>query len=297
MRILRYDDDRIGVMHGEHVVDISELITYRPYRGPQGSMEELISSFDAYRPKIEALITAGVHAPISKVRLRSPLARPSRVLAAFVNYWNDPDRSAGRKPLEFFHKSPHLIGPGGDLQLPDVDAVVEFQPEVELAFVIGRAARHVRERDAMDHVFGFIPYVDLSARGMTRKSQFLPKGQDGFSACGPWITTRDEIGDPHDLTIRSWINGEPKQNFSTSLMVYSIPEQIAWLSRFVELRPGDLVTTGGFHAGLGPINVGDMLEIEITGLGRTHFLTAGDSPHKAAQFKPGGGGGLAMTPV
>jgi 2-keto-4-pentenoate hydratase/2-oxohepta-3-ene-1,7-dioic acid hydratase in catechol pathway len=297
MKILRYDDDRLGLVNGDTVVDASGLVPFREHRGPQGAVEFLISGFDELRPRLATLLEAGEKRPLSSVRHRSPLARPSRVLAAFVNYWNDPDRSGGRKPLEFFHKSPHLIGPGGAIELRDIEAVVEFQPEVELAFVIGRAASRVREADALDHVFGYVPYVDGSARGMTRKSQFLPKGQDGLSACGPWITTRDEIPDPHALTIRSWVNGEARQDFSSSLMIYSIEEQIAWLSRFVELRPGDLVTTGGFHAGLGPLNVGDVLDIEISGLGRASFETSGDSPRKVAHFKPGGGGGMALTPV
>ncbi len=296
MKILRFDDDNIGVLDGDEAVDISELVSYRQYRGPQGSMEELIENFESYKPAIERLMTNGRRVKISDITLRSPLARPSRVLAAFVNYWNSA-ACGERKPIEFFHKSPHLIGPGGNIELPDIEAVVEFQPEAELAFIIGKKARRISQDAALGHVFGYIPYVDVSARGMNRKSQFLPKGQDGFSACGPWITTADEIEDPQDLIIQSWLNGEPKQNFSTSLMTYNIAEQIAWLSRFVELRPGDLVATGGFHEGLGAFNPGDYLEIAITNLGRSGFHVTGDSPVKIANFKPGGGAGLNMTRV
>lgn len=296
MKILRYDDDRIGILEGDEIADVSELISHREYRGPQGAIEELIGNFEEYRPKIEALLPRAPRKALAQATLHSPLARPSRVLAAFVNYWNSPERGQ-RKPIEFFHKSPHLVGPGSPIELPDMAAVAEFQPEAELAFVVGRNTRRVTQAQAMDSVFGYIPYFDVSARGMSRKSQFLPKGQDGFSACGPWITTADEIADPHVLTVRSWLNGEPRQNFPTSLMVYSIPEQIAWLSRFVELRPGDLVATGGFHAGLGAFNVGDFVEIEISGLGRAGFPVTGDSPRKVTNFRPGGGAGVNMTPV
>ena len=295
MKILRFDDDRIGVLRGDHVVDISELISHRVYRGPQGAIEELIEGFDRYRPQIEAMLVGVGGTPLDTVVVRSPLARPSRVLAAFVNYWNTPERGE-RNVLEFFHKSPHLVGPDSAIHLPDIESVVEFQPEAELGVVIGRKGRQVAEVHAMELVFGYIPYVDVSARGMIRRSQFLPKGQDGFSACGPWITTKDEIADPQQLQICSWVNGEPRQNFSTARMMYRVDEQIAWLTRFVELRPGDLLATGGFHDGLREINVGDIFDIEISGLGRTSFKVSGDSPYKKSNFKPAGAG-LKMTRV
>lgn len=295
MKILRFNDDRLGVVVSSGVVDISDLISHRVYRGPQGAMEELIAEFQSYKPKIESLCANPVRLPLSEVIIRSPLARPSRVLAAFVNYWNSDERDE-RNVIEFFHKSPHLVGPDGAIYLPDIESVIEFQPEAELGVVVGRNARNVHPEDAYDHVFGYIPYVDVSARGMTRRSQFLPKGQDGFSACGPWITTRDEIENPHDLRISSWINGAPRQDFSTSNMMYRIEEQIAWLTRFVELRPGDIIATGGFHAGLSEVNVGDIFEIEIEGLGRSSFPVEGDSPYKKANFKPAGGG-MKMTRV
>ena len=295
MKIMRFNDDRIGVVTASGVVDVSELITHRAYRGPQGAMEELIQGFEGYRPAIEAICREANSIPLADVVVRSPLARPSRVLAAFVNYWNEQERGE-RNVIEFFHKSPHLVGPDAAIHLPDIDSVVEFQPEAELGVVIGQPARKVDAAHAYEHVFGYIPYVDVSARGMTRRSQFLPKGQDGFSACGPWITTKDEIRDPHDLRIMSWVNGEPRQDFSTARMMYRIDEQIAWLTRFVELRPGDLIATGGFHAGLREVNVGDVFEIEIVGLGRTAFRVEGDSPYKKADFKPAGGG-MKMTRV
>jgi 2-keto-4-pentenoate hydratase/2-oxohepta-3-ene-1,7-dioic acid hydratase in catechol pathway len=142
-----------------------------------------------------------------------------------------------------------------------------------------------------------MPFFDISARGMTRRSQLLPKGQETFAPAGPWITTADEIADPHDLTVKSWTSGEPRQNYSTKSMGHKIPAQIAWLSRFVNLRPGDVVATGVFHEGLGPINSGDTIEIEISGLGRTSFNVKGDSPRKAVGFKPGGGPRFEMTRV
>jgi len=288
MQILRFNDDRVGILNnGKTVIDISGLISHREVRGPQGVMDELIRNFASYRPAIDKLLAGEKGQPLSGVKLLSPLARPSRVLAAFVNYLDRPDRTADSVPMEFFHKAPELVGPEGMIELPDIEPVVEFHAEAELAFVIGRHCKNVSAAQAMDHVFGYIPFFDVSARGMTRRSQLLPKGQDTFAVCGPWITTRDEIGDPHDLTVKSWINGEPRQNYSTRHMAHKIPAQIAWLSRFIQLQPGDLIATGTYHEGLGPVNVGDRIEIEIGGLGRAGFSFGGTSPRKATGFQPG----------
>src|SRR4051794_25895267 len=102
---------------------ISDLISYREHRGGQGSMEELITNFDRYRPEIANIVARGGARPVAEVRLLAPLPRPSRALAAFVNYLDKPHRTPESLPLEFFHKSPHLVGPGGNVELPDVPAI------------------------------------------------------------------------------------------------------------------------------------------------------------------------------
>ena len=299
MKILRFNDDRVGVLKGTEVIDISELISHREYRGPQGVMDELIGNFDAYRPKIESLVASRQGPALTDVTLRAPLAHPARVMAAFSNYLDRPDRSPDDVVIEFFHKSPYLTGPDQTIELPDIEAVKVFHAEAELAFVIGKNTRNVSAAQAMDSIFGYAPFFDVSARGLTRRSQFLGKGQETFAACGPWITTRDEIADPHNLQVKSWLNGAPRQDYSTRFMAHKIPAQIAWLSRFFQLRPCDMVATGVFHEGLGPVNAGDRLEIEIAGLGRAGFAIGGNSPRKDVDFKVGGvgGGTVKMTPV
>jgi len=282
MKVLRFDDDRIGVLRGEKtVVDVSDLISHRAERGPQRVMEELIGRFDAYKPRIEDIAARAEGVPLSGVRLLAPVPRPSRCLAAFVNYLDDPKRTKETLPNEFFHKAPELVGPGGTIELPDVDRIAVFHAEAELAYVIGRHAKHVSEADAMDHVFGYVPFFDISARGLVRRSQFLPKGQDTFAVCGPWITTADEIADPHRLRVRSWVNDEPRQDYGTAHMAHDIPDQIAWLTRFIQLQPADVIATGTYHEGLGPVNPGDTLHIEIEGLGRASFKVGGTGPRKA----------------
>ncbi len=288
MKILRFNDDRIGVLKdGDVVADVSDVISHRIERGPQRVMEELIGNFATYRGEIEALTAAEGGIPLSDVQLLAPVPRPSRCLAAFVNYLDRPDRTKELLPPEFFHKAPELVGPGGTVTLPDIESVAVHHAEAELAFVMGSHAHHVAEADAMDYIFGYVPFFDVSARGLTRRSQFLPKGQDSFAPCGPWITTADEIPDPHDLQVKSWVGGDARQDYNTSAMAHYIPAQIAWVSKFIQLQPGDVIATGTYHTGLGPVNPGDVIEIEIEGLGRTSFNVAGDSPRKDVEWIAG----------
>jgi len=298
MKIIRYNADQIGVVKDDHVIDISALIPHIELRGGQNAMEDLISHFDQYKPAIADLMAKNSGVPLSQVRVLPPLVRPARVMAAFANYLDDPSRTKESVTLEFFHKCSTLIGPGGKIELPDIPQVKVYQAEAELAFVIGKAAHRVSEAEAMDHVFGYLPFYDVSARGLNRRSQLVSKGQETFAACGPWITTADEIADPFALTVKSWIAGTLRQDYQTKFMAHSIAAQIAWLSQFVHLRPGDVIATGVYHEGLWPINVGDTIEIEISGLGRASFNVAGTSAFKHVEFRPGGGGGgVPMTRV
>lgn len=288
MKILRFDDDRIGVLKDEsHVVDVSGTITSRKAKGPQRVMEEIIENFRRYRRKFEKVVAQESGIPLSSVKLLAPIPRPSKCLAAFVNYLDRPDRSVDSLPNEYFYKAPELVGPEGTVELLDIPPVVVYQPEAELAFVIGKRTKNVSAADAMDCVFGYVPFFDISARGMTRRTQFLPKAQDTYGPCGPWITTKDEIPDPHNLTVKSWVNGQPRQNYNTSFMAHKIPDQIAWLTKFVQLQPGDVIATGTYHEGLGPINDGETLEIEIEKMGRARFFIKGYGPRKDAEWMPG----------
>ncbi len=288
MKVLRFDDDRVGVLKdGERVVDVSRAIDYRVEKGPQRVMEEVIGDFDAVRPRFESLVSESDGVPLDSVKLLAPVPRPGKCLAAFVNYLDSPERKKENLTIDFFYKSPDLVGPEGVIELVDIPPVAVWQPEAEIAFVVGAQAKNVAEADAYDHVFGYVPFFDISARGMNRRTQFIPKGQDTYAVCGPWITTRDEIDDPHRLRVQSWVNESPRQDYSTEHMAHTIPEQVAWLSRFIRLQPGDVITTGTYHPGLGPLNDGDVLEIEIECLGHARFFVRGEGPRKEADFMPG----------
>ncbi|MBI4522470.1 MAG: fumarylacetoacetate hydrolase family protein [Deltaproteobacteria bacterium] len=303
MKILRFDDDRIGVLKNENfVIDVSEAVAYRTEKGPQKVIEEIIDSFEIYRSRFEQIAEKKNGVPLAGVKLLAPIPRPSKCLAAFVNYLDRPDRSVESLPNEYFYKAPELVAPEGTVELLDMPAVVVYQAEAELAFVIGKRAKNVKEADAMNYVFGYVPFFDISARGVSRRTQFVPKGQDTYGPCGPWITTKDEIPDPHNVVVRSWVNGKLRQNYNTKYMAHKIPDQIAWLTRFVQLQPGDVIATGTYHEGLGPINDGDLLEIDIEKMGKARFRVKGYGPRKDAEWMPGvsqpkppPGGGIAKV--
>jgi 2-keto-4-pentenoate hydratase/2-oxohepta-3-ene-1,7-dioic acid hydratase in catechol pathway len=288
LKILRFNDDRIGVIkNGNLVVDVSDTISARKAKGPQRVMEEIIESWRKYRRRFEKVLAEQSGVPLESVQLRSPLARPGKFLAAFSNYIDRPGRTADNFPNEYFYKSPDLVGPGETVELRDIPASVVYQPEAEFAFVIGKAAKDVAEKKALDHVFGYVPVFDISTRGLVRRTQFIGKGQGTHGCCGPWIITKDEISDPHNVVVKSWTNGEPRQNYNTGQMAHNIPNQIAWLTKFVQLAPGDVVATGTFHVGLMPVNPGDTIEIEFENFGRAKFAVGGSSPHKTVEWLPG----------
>ena len=288
MKILRFNDDRVGILKGDdRVVDVTDTVEAHQVKGPQRVIEEIIGNFEAFRGEFERIAECDDGVPLADVTLLTPIPRPNKCLAAFANYLDRPDRSKEDLPNDFFYKDTNLLGPEGTVELVDIPPVLVYHPEAELAYVMGKTSKNVSEADAMDHVFGYVPFFDISARGMTRRTTFLSKGQATFAPCGPWITTKDEIEDPHDLMVQSWVNGEARQDYNTKHMAHSIPEQIAWATRFTQLDTGDVVATGTYHVGLGPLNPGDVLEIEIQGLGRARYFVKGNSPRKDMDFTPG----------
>ena len=183
--------------------------------------------FATLRPKFEEIVSKAGGVLVSSVNLRAPLPRPHNVMCAFSNYLDREDSTPS--DLDFFYKgSTSVLEHGGTVEIPDIPAATVFQPEPKLGYVIGREAKHVSEAEALDYVFGYTNFIDLSARGIpNRRTTFLHKGQDKWAPMGPVITTADEIADPQKLRVRLWLNEEQKQDYSTSLMAHSVAEQIA----------------------------------------------------------------------
>jgi 2-keto-4-pentenoate hydratase/2-oxohepta-3-ene-1,7-dioic acid hydratase in catechol pathway len=167
MKLLFFDDFRLGVLRGDSVVDVSDVVKDIPHLDPQGLMRGLIERFDQYRGKLEQAAASGQGKPLDQVRVRPPLPRPSNIVCMAVNYMEDGTR-AEPAPINAFMKSPNaVIGKGDTMVLPDVPATI-FEGEAEVALVIGKQATGVSADRAMDYVFGYVNFIDGSARACRR---------------------------------------------------------------------------------------------------------------------------------
>ena len=215
---------------------------------------------------------SGKGQPVDGLRIRPPLPHPTNIICMAVNYMEDGTR-AEPAPINAFHKSPNsVIGHGDTMVLPDVPATI-FEGEAELALVIGKPASHVRAAEAMDYIFGYLNFIDGSARGLPPSGNtfYQMKSRDTFAPMGPYLVTADEIPDPLKLQVRLWVNGILKQNYNTSDMAHKIPRVIEWISSIHPLEPGDVIATGTNHRGLSAFQNEDVIEIETEGLGRLRF--------------------------
>jgi 2-keto-4-pentenoate hydratase/2-oxohepta-3-ene-1,7-dioic acid hydratase in catechol pathway len=272
MKLVYFDDFRLGVLKGDAVVDVSAVVRDIPHTGPHNLITGLIERFADYRPRLEAAVAKGDGIALGNVRIRPPLPRPANIDCMAVNYMEDGTLKEPA-PINAFHKSPSaIIGPGDTMVLPDAPATI-FEGEAELAVVIGKRASHVSAAGAMSYVFGYINFIDGSARGLPPSGNtfFQMKSRDTFAPIGPYLVTADEIADPQRLQIRLWVNGTLKQNFNTSDMAHKIPRCIEWLTSIHTLEPGDIVATGTNHRGLNAFQDGDLVELETEGLGRLRF--------------------------
>ena len=269
MKLLFFDDFRLGVLAGDAVVDVSPVVRDIPHTGPHDLVSGLIERFADYKGRLEDAATRGTGAPVDRVRIRPPLPKPSNIVAMAVNYMEDGTR-AEPAPINAFHKSPNaVIGDGDTMVLPDVPATI-FEGEAEVALVIGKRASQVGAAEAMSYVFGYTNFIDGSARGLPPAGNtfYQMKSRDTFAPMGPYLVTADEVPDPHGLHVRLWVNGTLKQHFSTSDMAHRIPRCIEWVTSIHTLEPGDVLATGTNHRGLSAFQDGDMVELETERLGR-----------------------------
>ena len=272
MKLLYFDDFKLGVLKGDIVVDVSAVVKDIPHLGPHDLVSGLIARFAEYRARLEEAVGRGSGVPVGRVRVRPPIPKPYNIVAMAVNYMEDGTRSEPA-PINAFHKSPNsIIGPGDTMVLPDVPATI-FEGEAEVAVVIGKRATNVRAADAMSYVFGYMNFIDGSARGLPPAGNvfYQMKSRDTFCPIGPYLVTADEIPDPHQLAIKLWVNGTLMQNFNTDDMAHKIPRCIEWVTSIHTLEPGDVLATGTNHRGLSAFQNGDQIELETEGLGRLRF--------------------------
>jgi 2-keto-4-pentenoate hydratase/2-oxohepta-3-ene-1,7-dioic acid hydratase in catechol pathway len=277
VKLLFFDDFKLGVLKGDQVVDVSTVVKDIPRLGPQDVIRGVIERFAEFRRPLEDAASRGHGVPVGQVRIRPPLPKPTNIECMAVNYMEDGTRSEPA-PINAFHKSPSsIIGPGDTMILPDVPATI-FEGEAELAVVIGKRASHVSAADAVSYVFGYTNFIDGSARGLPPPGNvfYQMKSRDTFAPIGPYIVTADEIPDPHKLQIRLWVNSVLKQNFNTDDMAHKIPRCIEWVTSIHALEPGDILATGTNHRGLSAFQNGDVIELETEGLGRLRFNVRDD---------------------
>ena len=278
MKILFFDDFKLGILKGaDTVVDVSSVVRDIPNTGPHNLINGLIERFGDYRKRLEDAAAKGSGVPLGQVRIRPPLPKPVNIDCMAVNYMEDGTRKEPA-PINAFHKSPSsIIGPGDTMVLPDIPATI-FEGEAEMAVIISERASHVKAANAMDYVFGYMNFIDGSARGVLPPGNvfYQMKSRDTFAPIGPWIVTKDEIADPDKLQIRLSVNGTLMQNFNTSDMAHKIPRCIEWITSIHALEAGDILATGTNHRGLNPFMDGDKVELEVEGLGRLRFNVRDD---------------------
>jgi 2-keto-4-pentenoate hydratase/2-oxohepta-3-ene-1,7-dioic acid hydratase in catechol pathway len=268
VKLLFFDDFKLGVLNGDSVIDVSSIVSDIPHTGPHDLISRLIERFADYKDRLTAA-GRGQGVPVNRVRIRPPLPKPYNIVAMAVNYMEDGTR-AEPAPINAFHKSANsVIGHEDTMVLPDVPATI-FEGEAEVALIIGKRASAVSAGEAMSYVFGYLNFVDGSARGLPPSGNtfYQMKSRDTFAPMGPYLVTADEVPDPHHLQVRLWVNGTLKQNFNTSDMAHKIPRCIEWVTSIHTLEPGDVLATGTNHRGLSAFQNGDLIELETEGLGR-----------------------------
>jgi 2-keto-4-pentenoate hydratase/2-oxohepta-3-ene-1,7-dioic acid hydratase in catechol pathway len=269
MKLCVANGERVFVVRGEEAVDVTASISSIPHIAVSDLMIGLVADFDKARPSIDRAVASAKGVPLSALNFDAPIPRPRNIVCMAVNYMEDGTRSAPA-PINAFHKAPtSVIGHGATMVFPDAPAS-NFEAEAEIALIIGKRAKNVTAANAMSHIFGYLNFIDGSARGLQPHDQrfFQVKSRDTFAPMGPFIVTADEVPNPQKLQIRLWVNGVLKQNFNTDDMAHKIPRCIEWASSVHTLEPGDVLATGTNHRGLSSLQDGDFVELECDGLGR-----------------------------
>jgi 2-keto-4-pentenoate hydratase/2-oxohepta-3-ene-1,7-dioic acid hydratase in catechol pathway len=282
MRLCRFDDDKLGLVEGDIVRDVTAALdVIPPVRWPLPLGDPMVAHLDQLLDRARQIAVIAPKYALADVRLLSPVANPGKIMAAPANYrlhveldTKDPTIDAGvhraqlidmEAPTEklglFLKAQSSLVGPSeGVLVAPGT----RVDHEVELAVIIGRQARNVRQGDALSHVAGYCIGLDMTVRGIADRS--FRKSRDSFTVLGPWLVTADEIPDPASLLMELHVNGDRRQHSSTAAMTVSIERMIELASANYTLHPGDVLLTGT-PEGVGPVVDGDLIVAHCEGIG------------------------------
>jgi 2-keto-4-pentenoate hydratase/2-oxohepta-3-ene-1,7-dioic acid hydratase in catechol pathway len=277
MKICRFDDDRLGLVRGAEVLDVSDALEALPAaRYPLPRHDPLIANLAAVRERIEQLAPRAHRRPLDSVKLLSPVANPGKIVAAPVNYAKHLEEARTDPAIHhqsqiaeiqrvglFLKATSALVGPGEGVALRKLDRRNDH--EVELAVIIGTRADRVPRERAMAYIAGYAIGLDMTIRGPEERS--LRKSVDSYAVLGPWLVTADELPDPAKLEISLAVGDDLRQQANTQGLILGIPELIEFASAFYSLEPGDVLLTGT-PEGVGPVRPGDVLVAAIEGIGQ-----------------------------
>jgi 2-keto-4-pentenoate hydratase/2-oxohepta-3-ene-1,7-dioic acid hydratase in catechol pathway len=296
MKLAAIKPSELAVVKDDMLIPVGETLAREGALPTHFSMLDLIEKYESIKSSLVKAAQQGSSRRLDAKLLKPPVERPSKIWAAAGNYKRGSTglgdargrgTAAKTSPEELleniFLKPPSAIaGPEDNILIPkSADSIF---PELELCVVIGKKARHLTKDEAFGAIFGYTIMLDVTARGYGLSKNLsgtrsVRKGFETFAPIGPWITTRDEISDPHNLWMKLWINGELKQSAQTDAMINDIATQVSFLSQVTTLYPGDLITTGNpdspeFQEKLKP---GDVLKSEIEGIGAMTLGVAKES--------------------
>ena len=285
MKLATYDagaGPQLGAVTGDRIVPLGSAAPGLP-----GDMLGLIAAWPQAEREVRRIAEAGAGAlALDQVRLKAPIRRPGKIMAIGLNYADHIAESGMGTPEQqiWFSKATTAVnGPYDPIQVPKVSQALDY--EAELVVVVGRGGRHIAKDDAAGAVFGYCCGNDATERAWQHRTTqwVLGKSFDTHAPFGPWITTADEVADPHALALRCLVNGEVRQDSNTRHLVFNVWDQIEHLSQAMTLEPGDLIftgTPGGIGAAMTPrrfLKHGDRVRIEIEGLGALDNPCANES--------------------
>jgi len=295
MKFCRFDDERLGLIDGNSVRDVTAALDVLPrcsYPLPQHDI--FIANLEAVTTRARAVAKDVRALPLESVTLLSPVANPGKIIAAPVNYQKhltevrDNPQLHGNNPGHtftiqtaglFLKATSSLVGPGQGIVVRCAKRRTDH--EVELAVVIGRTASRVKRDEALSYVAGYSIGLDISIRGSEDRS--FRKSPDSYSVLGPWLVTADEVPDPGELDLQLTVNDDLRQHSNTKYMILGVPELIELASAFYTLQPGDLLFTGT-PEGVSPIQAGDRIVATIDKIGSMSVATRADESRSASEL-------------
>ena len=276
MKICRFDDNRLGLVQGDFVLDVTAALDALPaYRYPLPRNDQLIENLEMLKPHILAAAKGAKALPLDQVKLLPPVANPGKIVAAPVNYKahleesrNDVEINFNRKVIEiqtiglFLKATSSIVGAseGVAVSMPER----RNDHEIELVAIIGKPARNVSKEDALDYVAAYCIGLDMTIRGQEERS--MRKSLDTFTVLGPWMVTPDEVGEPNSQQMVLTVNDEPRQNANTGDLIMNVRDLISWASTFYTLQPGDILMTGT-PDGVNRVVPGDTIHATIEKIG------------------------------